>query len=63
MKNKRKLCTDDIINKKNLRSITEDGRFRIAIFGSARIQPKDQLYKNITSLAKNLTMSGYDIVT
>lgn len=63
MQNKKKLCEDDILHKQNLRSIIDDGRFRIAIFWSARIQPGEGLYEEITQLAKNLTMSGYDIVT
>ena len=63
MKHKKKLLDTDLINKKNLLEIVHDGRFRVAIFGSARIKPEDKLYQDIGLLAKNLAMSNYDIVT
>ena len=63
MKHKKKLLDTDLINKKNLLEIVHDGRFRVAIFGSARIKPEDKLYQDIGQLAKNLAMSNYDIVT
>jgi hypothetical protein len=37
--------------------------FRVAIFGSARIKPGGQLYKNVFNLAKNIGEHGFDIVT
>lgn len=63
MKNKKKLCTEDLGDKKRLLQIIEDNRFRTAIFGSARIKPGDTVYEDIVELAKNLSMSNYDIVT
>jgi uncharacterized protein (TIGR00730 family) len=38
-------------------------RFRVCIFGSARIQPSDQTYKLVRKLARQLAMDGIDIVT
>ena len=63
MLNQKKLCDDDLVNKKNLLSIVNDGRFRIALFGSARIKPEDFIYQEVAELAKRITKSGYDIVT
>ncbi len=63
MKNKKKLCDEDLGNKKKLKEIIGDGRFRTAIFWSARIQPTDSVYQDIVQLAKNLSQSNYDIVT
>jgi len=57
------LSTVDIINRKNLKNIIQDGRFRVAIFGSARINPEDELYISISELARNLAIKWYDIVT
>lgn len=50
------LSTDDIINRKNLENIIQDGRFRVAIFGSARIKPEDELYISISEFARNLAI-------
>jgi uncharacterized protein (TIGR00730 family) len=63
MKNKKKLCPEDLGNKKKLLDIIEDGRFRTAIFWSARITPEDTVYQEIVELSKNLSKSNYDIVT
>lgn len=63
MKNKKKLCKEDLGNKKKLLEIIEDSRFRTAIFWSARITPEDTVYQEIVELAKNLSKSNYDIVT
>lgn len=63
MTHTKKLCNEDLQNKKNLLSIINDGRFRVAIFGSARIKPEDILYQNIVGLSHNLARSNYDIVT
>ena len=57
------LSSDDIIHRKNLKKIIDDDRFRVAIFGSARIKPEDELYQSIAELAKNLANKGYDIIT
>jgi uncharacterized protein (TIGR00730 family) len=37
--------------------------YRVAIFGSARVQPGDQLYEDVRSLARRLSEMGCDIVT
>lgn len=63
MKNKKKLCKEDLGDKKKLLEIIEDSRFRTAIFWSARITPEDTVYQEIVELTKNLSMSNYDIVT
>ena len=58
MKNMQKipLSTDDIIHRKNLENIIRDGRFRVAIFGSARINPEDECYVSVSELARNLAL-------
>lgn len=38
-------------------------RFRVAIFGSARIRPNDPRYKQVYSLARRIAAAGFDIVT
>lgn len=63
MKHTKKLCNEDLINKKNLISIANDGRFRVALFGSARITPKDIVYQEIADLATALAKNDFDIVT
>jgi len=63
MSHEKKLCNDDLINKKNLLSIVNDGRFRVALFGSARIKPEDFVYQEVVELAKRITKDGFDIVT
>lgn len=63
MKNKKKLCKEDLGNKTRLIDIMHDGRFRTAIFGSARITPKDKIYQQIVELSESLVKSNYDIVT
>lgn len=49
----------------NLTSIhpPERERYRVTIFGSARLQPTDRLYKDVQLLAMELTRMGCDIVT
>lgn len=37
--------------------------FRVAIFGSARIQPDDRLYRQVFNLSKALSEEGADVVT
>jgi predicted Rossmann-fold nucleotide-binding protein len=59
----KKLRNEDIANKKNLLHIVNDGRFRVAIFGSARIKPGDTVYQEVAELARKLATNGYDIVT
>lgn len=57
------LSSEDILNHKNLKNIISDNKFRIAIFGSARIKQEDEQYQSIIELAKQLAIKGYDIVT
>ncbi|MBP6921115.1 LOG family protein [Candidatus Gracilibacteria bacterium] len=63
MKNKKKLCKEELGNKQKLLEIINDGHFRTAIFGSARIQPSDTVYQDIVKLAENLSRKNFDIVT
>lgn len=63
MSHHKKLCDDDLIHKENLLSIVNDGHFRIALFGSARITAQDFIYQEVAELAKRITKNGYDIVT
>jgi len=63
MKHTKKLCNDDLLNKKNLVDIANNGRFHVAIFGSARITPEDTLYQEIADLATALAKNNFDIVT
>lgn len=63
MKHIKKLCNEDLINKKNLLHIANDGRFRVALFGSARITPSDTVYQEIADLATALAKNNFDIVT
>ena len=37
--------------------------FRVAIFGSSRIQPEDEIYQRVKELARRLSYMGCDIVT
>ena len=37
--------------------------FRVSIFGSARLQPESELYKEVHDLAYSLALKGVDIVT
>lgn len=38
-------------------------RFRVTIYGSARIQKGDKIYKHVYELAKMIGKKGYDIIT
>jgi uncharacterized protein (TIGR00730 family) len=38
-------------------------RYRVSIFGSARLKPESSLYKGVRHLASELTIMGCDIVT
>ncbi|MBE9028814.1 LOG family protein [filamentous cyanobacterium LEGE 11480] len=38
-------------------------RYRVSIFGSARLQPTDALYIDVKNLAQTLTTMGCDIIT
>lgn len=48
-------------NKKEL--ITDPDHFRVAIFGSARIQMNDPLYNQVYRLARAIAKEGMDVVT
>ena len=37
--------------------------FRVTIFGSARIQTKDPVYKDIYKLAKSIGKMGVDVIS
>jgi uncharacterized protein (TIGR00730 family) len=41
----------------------EGNHFRVCIFGSARIQPDDAIYKGVYEVARQLAVMGIDIVT
>jgi len=43
--------------------LADKKRFRVAIFGSARIKPGDKVYKEVFNLAKMVGEAGYDVVT
>jgi uncharacterized protein (TIGR00730 family) len=40
-----------------------DGHYRVAIFGSARIQPGDAEYQDVFQIARGLGSAGFEIVT
>lgn len=41
----------------------ESGRFRVVIFGSARIKESDDMYQKVYNLAKKIGEAGHDIIT
>ena len=45
------------------RAPIEKRYFRVAIFGSSRIQPEDRIYQEVRELARQLSYMGCDIVT
>lgn len=47
----------------SLRQELREKAFRVAVFGSARIQSNDAVYRDVRSLAKSLTRRGMDVVT
>ena len=53
----KKLQNEDIANRKRLIDITNDGHFRVAIFGSARIKPEDKTYQEVVELARKLAIN------
>lgn len=40
-----------------------DGRYRVTIFGSARLQPGDAIYEDVRCLAARMSALGCDIIT
>jgi uncharacterized protein (TIGR00730 family) len=51
-----------VTSEQELAQLEED-RFRVCIFGSARIRPSDPTFRMVRKLAKTLAMLGIDIVT
>ena len=47
----------------DLQHLVHEHHFRVAIFGSARMTPKDQRYQDIYNLAKMIGGEGIDVVT
>ena len=52
-----------INNDKEFERLLNDEHFRVTIFGSARVQKNDIIYKQIYSLAKMVGERGIDVVT
>lgn len=57
-----------IINRFRVRSLNlekelKNNRFRVSIFGSARIKPGDKIYEEVYDLAERIGSRGYDVVT
>lgn len=63
MENQKKATENNHIKKLDLAKELATGDFRVAIFGSARIQPGDEVYQQIFELAKGIGQRGYDVVT
>jgi uncharacterized protein (TIGR00730 family) len=63
MTHTKKLANHDLANKKNLAHLIHDGRFKVAIFGSARIESNHPVYSEVRDFARSLAYEGYDIVT
>lgn len=40
-----------------------DGRFKVSIFGSARIKPENEIYQDIKRLAGLIAEEGFDVIT
>ncbi|MDJ0688432.1 MAG: LOG family protein [Xenococcaceae cyanobacterium MO_188.B32] len=53
----------DTVNKLSSIQPPRRERYRVTLFGSARIKPDTSLYKGVRDLASELTMMGCDIVT
>lgn len=58
----RKTIEEYITLDTELRAL-ENTNFRVCIFGSARIQPRDPLYHTVFSLAQGLSQRGVDVIT
>lgn len=58
-----KNLTDSDISLDSLKKIAQDGRFRVAIFGSARITEESPLYQEVCQLAHDIAISDYDLIT
>lgn len=53
----------DVINALTTVRPPQRARYRVTIFGSARIQPETEIYQGVRQLASELTQWGCDIVT
>jgi uncharacterized protein (TIGR00730 family) len=53
----------EVINHLSAAQPPKCARYRVSIFGSARMQPDDPLYKDVKHLAGSLAKLGCDIVT
>ncbi len=40
-----------------------DAHYRVAIYGSARLSPEDEAYKEVYKIAEGLANAGFDVVT
>lgn len=49
--------------RKNFRKESKKKRFRVSIFGSARIKKRDPVYRQVYNLSKMLGEQGVDVVT
>ncbi|MGL5830743.1 MAG: LOG family protein [Candidatus Altimarinota bacterium] len=45
------------------KELKRKNRFRVAIFGSARVQKGDKVYHQVYDLAKKIGQQGYDLIT
>ena len=52
-----------VANKLSRLRPTKRKRYTVTMFGSARIQPEDRLYKDVKHLASQLAQRGCDVVT
>lgn len=52
-----------MVQSKTFDSELKKHDFRVAIFGSARIQPKDKVYKFVYNLAKQIGKHRFDLLT
>jgi len=52
-----------IFDEKAMQKELKKDDFRVTIFGSARIQPKDGIYEQVFDLAKKIGAHGFDVVT
>lgn len=59
----KKKITSIQIKKVNFRSYLKKRNFRVAIFGSARIEKGDKVYREVYHLAKAVGKNGYDVIT
>jgi uncharacterized protein (TIGR00730 family) len=57
------LSKTDILQKNRLTNLINEKKFRVAIFGSARVKSDDLLYKEIYDFGKIIANKWYDIVT